>query len=98
MKTRLNILLALVIGVGGAGFAWYIGMTSTEASVARNYLLTSPAMQAKYQKVEDPILSGFRISNSKSHFTYWARTPQGRVFIRLMIDKDADPWTITEPQ
>jgi hypothetical protein len=97
-QTRLTILLAAVLGVGGAGFAWYMAVTSTEASAARHYLLTSPAMQAKYQKVEDPILTAFRISNSKSHFTYWARTPQGRVFVRLMVNKDADPWTITEPQ
>jgi len=97
-KTRTALLLAAVLAFGGAGFAWYVAMTSTEASAARHYLLTSPAIQAKYQKVEDPVLTGFRISNSKSHFTYWARTPRGRVFVKLMVNKEADPWTITEPQ
>lgn len=97
-QTKFTILLAAILGAGGAGFAWYVAVTSNEASAARHYLLTSPAIQAKYQKVEDPILTGFRISNSKSRFTYWARTPRGRVFVSLVVNQDVDPWDIAESQ
>jgi hypothetical protein len=97
-QTRLTIFLAAILGIGGAGFAWYTAINSNESSAARNYLLTSSVMQTKYVKIEDPIMTGFRISNSKSHFTYWTRTPKGRIFVKLIVDKEVDPWVITESQ
>lgn len=97
-QTRLTIVLAAIVGVGGAAFAWYTAINSSDASAARHYLLNSPEMQTKYQKVENPILTGFRISNTKSHFTYWIQTPKGRVFVKLMISKEAEPWNVIESQ
>jgi hypothetical protein len=89
-RVRWPVIAAVALGIGGFSVAWYGAMTSRDAEVARDYLLKSPAMQAKYKS------TGFRISNSKSHFTYWVRTAEGRKFVKVVVDKSMEPRGVME--
>ncbi|KQX31963.1 hypothetical protein ASD05_27915 [Variovorax sp. Root434] len=85
-----------MLGIGGVAFAWYTAATSREAELAREYLMTAPPMHTKYRSIDGLMLTGFRMANSKSYFTYWANTGNGRKFIKVMVDTNAEPWTVAE--
>jgi hypothetical protein len=95
-RVRWPVIAAVALGIGGFSVAWYGAMTSRDAEVARDYLLKSPAMQAKYKSIDGSMLTGFRISNSKSHFTYWVRTAEGRKFVKVVVDKSMEPRGVME--
>jgi hypothetical protein len=95
-RTRLALISTVVLGVGGVALAWGLAATSTDAAIAKRFLLESKAVKEKYQELENPVLTGFRISSSMSRLTYWTKTPKGRVFVSVVINKDTDPWRVTE--
>ncbi|MBD9668435.1 hypothetical protein IB278_31205 [Variovorax sp. VRV01] len=55
-------------------------------------------MQTKYKTIDTAMLSGFRMAGSRSYFTYWAKTGDGRKFIKVVVDTNVEPWTVSELQ
>jgi len=98
MKGRLKwpMLAVVLLGIGGFAFAWHAAATSREAELARAYLMAAPAMQTKYKSINEAMLTGFRMTGAKSYFTYWANTGDGRKFIKVVVDTDVEPWTVSE--
>lgn len=97
-RVKWPVLATVLLGVGGFVFAWHAALTSREAELAREYLMAAPAMQTKYKSIGGAVLTGFRMTGAKSYFTYWANTGDGRKFIKVMVDKNAEPWTVVELQ
>lgn len=100
MKRRMKwpILATVLLGVGGFAFTWYAAATSREAEIAREYLMATPVMQTKYKAIDTAMLTGFRMAGSRSYFTYWAKTGDGRKFIKVVVDTNVEPWTVSELQ
>jgi len=99
MKSRLIFVGAFLLACFGGAVAWYKAMASTEVRLAREYVLHEEKIIQKYQGVTDPILTGFRLSLSNggaSYCTFWVKTPVGRKFISVMIDKSTETWTLRE--
>jgi hypothetical protein len=95
-RAKWPFLAAIALGIGGVAFAWHAAMTSIDAELAHEYLMTSPSIRAKYKSINGSMLTAFRISNSRSYFTYWASTGGGRRFIKVVVDKNVEPWTVAE--
>jgi hypothetical protein len=95
-KVKWSFVAAVALGIIGIASVWHAATTSPDARLAREYLMTSASIRAKYKSIDRPALTGFRISNSKSHFTYWVATDDGREFIKVVVDKNVDPWTVVE--
>jgi hypothetical protein len=89
---------AAALGVVAFGLVWSAAVTSREARLAREYLMAAPSIRAKYKSINGLTLSGFRIANPTAYFTYWADTGNGRKFIKVVVDKSAEPWTVEELQ
>jgi hypothetical protein len=85
---------AIVLACLGFFGAWYFAFSSDEAKLAKAYLLESPEVVTKYGKTVNPLLSGFRMTSSKSLMTFWTQTPSGRKFITVTIDKTNTPWAV----
>lgn len=89
---------AVALGVVALGLIWYAAVTSREARLAREYLMAAPSIRARYKSIDGLTLIGFRIASPRAYFTYWADTGNGRKFIKVVVDKDAEPWTVEELQ
>ncbi|HWT19522.1 MAG TPA: hypothetical protein VN280_11450 [Variovorax sp.] len=95
-RVKWPFLAAAALGISGFAFVWYSATTSRDAELAHEYLMTEPAIRAKYKSINGLMLTGFRMANSRSYFTYWANTGDGRKFIKVVVDKNVDPWTVAE--
>ena len=97
-RRRRFFLLALLLGLAGFVFAWYQASNSRDVQAVKQHLTTDEALQKKYSQISDPVLTAFRValSSGPSYYTFWVRTPQGRKFITLRLDKSVSPWKVEE--
>ena len=100
MKTKAWIAAgALGLGVIGFGLAWYKAATSREVELAKAYLIETPEVGKKYPQIKDPRLVGFRLhagERGRSYCTFLVNTLGGYKLVRVVIDKQAEPWKVRE--
>jgi hypothetical protein len=46
-RAKWPFLAAIALGIGGVAFAWHAAMTSIDAELAHEYLMTSPSIRAR---------------------------------------------------
>jgi hypothetical protein len=90
---------AIGLGVGGFGLAWYKATTSKDVELAKAYLVETPEVGKKYPQLKNPLLVGFRVyagEGGRSYCTFLVSTSNGYKLVRVVIDKQAEPWRVRE--
>jgi len=99
MTERRNFVwFALFLGLAAFVYAWYQASNSQDVQVVKQYLITDDALQKKYSQISDPVLTAFHmaLSTGPSRYTFWVKTPKGRKFITLQLNKSVSPWRVEE--